>query len=135
MRLLDTQNNQVPNRATVETTCRLEIPPRTAACHKYSPFRNTTWHINPKKEMKGLKASFLTRLFCPGKIVRLKGGHCRDHPQTPTWQSRTAPLQGTCGTSILYPDSLRRAYDTLKPTIRTTHSLVRICCLNPALAT
>ena len=135
MRLLDTQNNQVPNRATVETTCRLEIPPRTATRHKYSPFCNTTWHINPKKEMKGLKASFLTRLFCPGKIVRLKGGHCRDHPQTPTWQSRTAPLQGTRGTSTPYPNSLQGAYDTLKPTVRTTPSLVWICCPDLALAT
>ena len=107
MRLLSPPNNQAPNRTTIETTCRLEIPPRTAARHKYPPFRNTTWQINPKKETKGLKASFLTRLFCPGKIAMLKGRHCRDHPQTPTWQPHTALPQGTRGTSTLYPDSLR----------------------------
>ena len=89
----------------------------------------------PQKETKGLKTSFLTRLFCPGKIAKLKGGHCRDHPQTPTWQPRIAPLHGTRGTPTLYLDSLRGAYGTLKPTILTISSLVRICCPDPALAT
>ena len=60
---------------------------------------------------------------------------CRDHPQTPTWQPHTAPLHGICGTPTLYPNPLRGAYDTLKPTIQTIPSLVRICCPNPALAT
>ena len=135
MRLLDTPNDQAPNGAAIETTCRLEIIPKTTACHKYLPSLSTTCHVNPKKETKGLKTSFLTRLFCPGKVANLKGGHCMDHPQTPTWQSRMAPLQGTHGTPTLYLDFLRGAYDTLKPIIWTIPSLVRICCSDPTLAT
>ena len=91
-----------------------------AARHKYLPSLSTTCHVNPKKETNGLKASFLIRLFCPDKIARLKGGHCRDHPQTHTWQHRKAFLYGTRGTSTLCPDSLRGAYGILKLIIRTT---------------
>ena len=70
--------------------------------------------------MNRLKTSFLTRIFYQGKIARLKGGHCRNHPQTHTWQPRRAFLYGTRGTSTLCPDSLRRTYDILKLVIRTT---------------
>ena len=120
MRLLDTPNDQTPNRIIIETTCCLEIIPKMAARHKYLPSLSTTCHVNPKKETNGQKASFLTRLLCPDKIARLKGGHCRDHPQTHVWQHRRAFLYGTPGTSTLYPDSLRGAYGILKLVIRTT---------------
>ena len=120
MGLLGTPNDQTPNRVAIETTCRLEIIPKMAARHKYLPSLSTTCHVNPKKETNGQKASFLTRLLCPDKIARLKGGHCRDHPQTHVWQHRRAFLYGTPGTSTLYPDSLRGAYGILKLVIRTT---------------
>ena len=132
---------QTPSRATIETTCHLGIPPRAVAHHKYPPpshphllptlfffLRSTTWRINSKKTTNGLKASFLTHLFCPGKIAKLKGGHCRDHPQTPTWQPRTAFPHATRGTSALYPGPFRGAHSTLKSSTRTVLFLVRICC-------
>ena len=74
MGLLGTPNDQTPNRVAIETTCRLEIIPKMAARHKYLPSLSTTCHVNPKKETNGLNASFLTHLFCPDKIARLKGG-------------------------------------------------------------
>ena len=45
----------------------------------------------PQKSNQGFKCIIFNPPFLPGKIARLKGGHCRDHPQTPTWQPNTTP--------------------------------------------
>ena len=48
--------------------------------------------MSAKSKPKFQKQSFLTRPFCPGKINKLKGGHCRDPSLDDTWR---APLPGS----------------------------------------
>ena len=133
MRLLDTPNDQAPNGAAIETTCRLEIIPKTTTCHKYLPSLSTTCHVNPKKETKGLKTSFLTRLFCPGKIDRLKGGHYRDHPQTHTCCVEHSSMgHAAHQLSIRIPSGGHTAF--LNSSSKRPHSPIRTSCPDPVLA-
>ena len=74
----------------------------------------------PQKRNEWAKCIIFNPPFLPGQNSQVKRGHCRDHPQTHTWQHRRAFLYGTCGTSTLCSDSLRGAYGILKLIIRTT---------------
>ena len=94
---------------------------RRLAINALPPFRlrTATWHDKRKKQPKFQNHHFfLTRPFCPGKIARLKGGHCRDPPLSP---------RGTRGMLAL-SGAPRGAHDTLKYYTWTVLYSIQIHC-------
>ena len=89
--------------------------PRMVARHKCPPFFSPPQHYvahQIQKATKGSKVSFLTRPFCPDKIVRLKGRHCREPPRRP----RGNPARHTARQHVAYQLPIRvlsRGHTTL----------------------
>ena len=81
---------------------------RRLAINVLPPFRlcTATWHNKRKKKQpKFQNHHFLTRSFCPGKIAKLKGGHCRDPlpPMTRGAHLYPGPLGGHTTLSNIIP--------------------------------